>query len=48
MTVRMIRDETHPEPRSADVHPDEVDAYRAGGWIPDDTAPKRVRRPKEI
>ncbi len=34
-TVKMIRDEEQfPEgPYTADVHPDEVENYRVGGWI---------------
>lgn len=29
----MVRDpEQYPEPHSAQVHPDEVDNYRPGGW----------------
>ena len=31
-TIRMIRGERYPEPRTADVHPDEVANYRLGGW----------------
>jgi hypothetical protein len=31
--VRMVRDESYPEPREADVHPDEVDNFAAGGWV---------------
>ncbi|MBA9854481.1 MAG: hypothetical protein GXP07_03055 [Betaproteobacteria bacterium] len=31
--VTMVRDpEQYPEPHSAQVHPDEVDNYRPGGW----------------
>ncbi|AVF41510.1 hypothetical protein [Pandoraea apista] len=31
--VKMIRDvEGYPEPHEAQVHPDEVDNYRPGGW----------------
>ena len=30
--VRMVRDESHPAPHTADVHPDEVENFRAGGW----------------
>lgn len=34
VTVAMIRDHhAYPEPHSADVHPDEVENYRAGGWV---------------
>lgn len=35
LTVSMIRDEPdHPGgPTTADVHPDEVANYEAGGWI---------------
>lgn len=33
-TVHMIRDpEQFPAPHSADVHPDEVANYAAGGWV---------------
>ena len=32
--VKMIRDpEYWPAPHSADVHPDEVGNYAAGGWV---------------
>lgn len=32
--VKMVRDPAeHSEPHSADVHPDEVDNYRSGGWV---------------
>ena len=31
-TVAMVRDETYPEPRTADVHPDEVDNWKKFGW----------------
>lgn len=31
--VKMKRDpEIYPEPHTADVHPDEVENYRPGGW----------------
>lgn len=30
--VKMVRDESHPEPRLADVHIDEVDHYKLYGW----------------
>lgn len=31
--VTMVRDpEQYPEPHSAEVHPNEVDNYRPGGW----------------
>lgn len=31
--VQMVRDhEMYPEPHTAQVHPDEVDNYRPGGW----------------
>lgn len=37
MTIRMKRDpELYPAPHAADVHPSEVDNYRAGGWMPAD------------
>jgi hypothetical protein len=33
-TVKMVRDaETNPKPHTADVHPDEVDNFKAGGWV---------------
>lgn len=33
--VEMVRDpEMYPEPHTAQVHPAEVDNYRAGGWTP--------------
>jgi len=32
MTVKMTRGEHYPAPHSADVHPDEVEHYRAGGF----------------
>lgn len=32
-TVRMVRDAEHfPEPHSADVHPLEVENFKAAGW----------------
>lgn len=35
--VQMVRDpEIYPEPHSAQVHPDEVENYRPGGWEIDD------------
>lgn len=35
-TVKMVRDaELYPDgPHEADVHPDEVENFRAGGWEP--------------
>ena len=37
MTVKMIRDaEQYPAPHEADVHPNEVENYRAGGFVPAD------------
>lgn len=30
--VRMVRNPEYPEPHEADVHPDEVFNWRAGGW----------------
>ncbi|WP_331693500.1 hypothetical protein [Pandoraea sputorum] len=31
--VKMVRDvDSYPEPHEAQVHPDEVDNYRPGGW----------------
>jgi len=31
--VKMSRDaEQHPAPHTADVHPDEVENFEAGGW----------------
>jgi len=31
--IKMVRDaEQYPKPHSADVHPDEVENYLAGGW----------------
>lgn len=33
--VPMVRDEaTWPAPHTADVHPDEVGNFAAGGWVP--------------
>ena len=33
-TVPMVRDSaTNPKPHAADVHPDEVENYRAAGWM---------------
>lgn len=34
-TVKMVRDaEQYPEgPHAAEVHPDEVDNFKAGGWV---------------
>lgn len=32
-TVKMVRDgATYPAPLTADVHPDEVENYKVGGW----------------
>ncbi|HET8686954.1 MAG TPA: hypothetical protein VFM18_09865 [Methanosarcina sp.] len=31
--VKMYRSENYPEPRMADVHPDEVDNYAKGGFV---------------
>ena len=31
-TVAMVRDETYPEPRSADVHIDAVEEWKTFGW----------------
>lgn len=37
MTIRMTRDPAdHPAPHHADVHPDEVENYRAAGFAPAD------------
>lgn len=36
MTIKMIRPAEYPAPHSADVHPDEVENYRAGGFVPAD------------
>lgn len=52
----MKRDpEQYPAPHIADVHPDEVDNYRVGGWEVDEAAatdepekPKRGRKPKAL
>jgi len=34
VTVPMIRDtDLYPAPHTADVHPDEVDNFLAGGWV---------------
>lgn len=30
--VKMVRGESYPAPHEADVHPDMVDDYAAGGW----------------
>jgi hypothetical protein len=31
--VQMVRDaKEYPAPHSADVHPDEVENYKVGGW----------------
>lgn len=36
-TITMTRDaEAFPAPHIADVHVDEVENYRAGGWVPAD------------
>ncbi len=36
-TIKMKRDpEAFPAPHFADVHPDEVENYRAGGFVPAD------------
>lgn len=38
-TVAMRRNpDFHPAPHSADVHPDEVEAWTRGGWVVDDGA----------
>lgn len=31
--VRMVRGPEYPRPHMADVHPEEVENYRAGGWV---------------
>lgn len=31
-TVSMVRDETYPDPRTADVHPDEIENWKLFGW----------------
>lgn len=48
MTVKMVRSaEVYPAPHSVEVHPDEVENYRAGGFVPvEDEAPKRTRKKK--
>lgn len=33
--VRMIRPESYPKPWTADVHPDMVEHYRRGGFVPE-------------
>jgi hypothetical protein len=30
--VKMVRPESYPAPHTADVHPDMVEDYAAGGW----------------
>lgn len=37
-TVRMVRDPDYGPPDAADVHPDEVANWQAGGWVIDDAA----------
>jgi hypothetical protein len=32
-TIRMTRDESHPAPHSADVHPNEVDEWKLRDWV---------------
>ncbi len=32
--IKMVRGSEWPEPHSADVHPDEVENYRVGGFEP--------------
>lgn len=32
--VKMTRPDTHPEPHEVEVHPDMVDDYRKGGFVP--------------
>lgn len=32
-TVAMVRDETYPEPRNAEVHPEEVEEWAKHGWV---------------
>lgn len=59
MTVKMVRDaDQYPAPHEADVHPGEVENYRAGGWVPaapldhdgggvkGSSLPRRGRKPK--
>lgn len=36
-TIKMVRDaEQYPAPHAADVHPEEVENYRLGGFVPAD------------
>lgn len=32
-TVAMVRDETYPEPRTAEVHAEEVEEWAKFGWV---------------
>lgn len=32
-TVAMVRDESYPEPRNAEVHPEEVEEWAKHGWV---------------
>lgn len=61
MKIKMQRDpEVFPAPYSADVHPDEVDNYRLGGFVPADprdhdgdgikggSLPKVKRAPRKV
>lgn len=32
-TIKMVRDEMYPEPHTANVHIDEVGAWKAKGWV---------------
>lgn len=42
-TVAMVRDsEQYPAPHVADVHPDEVENYAAGGWMAAQPKAKRA------
>jgi len=33
--VKIVRSVDYPPPHSADVHPDELDEFKRGGWVED-------------
>lgn len=46
-TIHMKRDpEVYPAPHEADVHPDEVENYRVGGWEPSEPSARKPRAKK--
>lgn len=47
MTVKMVRSaEVYPAPHSVEVHPDEVENYRAGGFVPVEDEAKPAPKPR--